>query len=203
MLVSITRTVLLLSLLPGCNESGSGGPSCGEGTIEVAGVCVPATDDDASTGPSGSSSPTGTGNTTHNDNDNDNDDDGSGGTSSASGDPTTGAKPPYASCFSGSDVECAGYESCMDAVATCAADCLADTDCPPPPSGTAVQRCEVVNGYYESCVLYCGVEGATCPDGMVCREPFVCDEGDGGSSSTGGWGGTTGCDSSLPICIWE
>jgi hypothetical protein len=194
--VKTTRTVLMLCLVAACSDSDSDSARCGEGTMEENGTCVPAADDDddASTG-----SPATTAATRAVDDDGNDDSDGE----TSFGDSSGGAPSTYASCFAGSDVECTHNEQCIESLDTCASLCGFDTDCPAPPGGTAVQRCEALDGYWsEICVLYCGVEGATCPLGMVCRETTLC-EGDDGGSSSGGWG-TTGCGASiLPICVWE
>ena len=118
------------------------------------------------------------------------------------GDDESGEGPegvPYASCFAGSDAECELFtESCLDSLNTCARDCLVDNNCPEPATGTAVQRCESVAWRSDRiCVVYCGVEGSTCPDGMVCQATELC-PGDADSS--------TGADcepSVLPICVWR
>jgi hypothetical protein len=192
--VNTTRTALILSLVAGCIDAGSNSARCGEGTMEENGVCVPADEDDDDATTDDTSGLTVASNATRVDDD----DSESNATSGDSG----GRTPTYASCFAGSDVECTEAEECIDSLDTCAGLCSFDEDCPAPPGGTAVQRCESIDGHWsEICVLYCGVEGATCPAGMVCRETTLCEGSDGGSST--GWG-TTGCDAaSLPLCVWE
>lgn len=195
-----TTTALMVALVAGCSDAGSSSPQCGEGTIEEDGVCVAGSEDEG--GSSADDDDAGVSATTAATSVGDEDDDDE--IDSAEGDSGGDATPTYASCFAGSDVECTHNEKCIESLDTCAATCTFDTDCPHPPGGTAVQRCESLAGHWsEICVLYCGVEGAACPVGMVCRETTLCDGNDGGSSTGGGWG-TTGCDaSSLEICVWE
>jgi hypothetical protein len=161
-------------------------PACGEGTVEEDGVCVAEDDDDDGDPTSGSGATEG-GRTGGLDDDEGETEGGEVGTSDATGTTgtgttgwgTTGAAEPYSSCVGGSDVECTVDESCLDELATCAAWCGNDFNCPAPPGGSAVQRCENMEAPsdYPICVLYCGAQGLDCPTGMTCRLTELCEFG--------------------------
>lgn len=179
----LATTILGASLmtLSGCASDDSG-LECGPGTEERDGQCVPegaGTDTDAETE---TETPAFTGTASVGDDD-DEDDGGGGGVASASAGED---QAPYSSCFGGSDVECRSDESCREAFDTCGTSCSRDSDCPTPSDGTAVQRCED-SGFSGVCVLFCGVEGFDCPEGMACEAQELCGEGEfGETSGTGG-----------------
>jgi hypothetical protein len=189
--LTIVQLAVAASLSSACNAE----LACGPGTEKRNGLCIPAGETDGGT-ETGESSSGGASNLT--------------GVSSADDDENEVAgsagswiEPPYADCFAGSDAECSDGEQCIASLDTCASGCAYDTDCPDPSDGTAVQRCESIAGdWTERCVLYCGVEGSTCPTGMVCRTLELCPDDSGGST---GYGDSTGgCEpATLPICVWE
>jgi hypothetical protein len=190
---------LAAALLPACNAE----LACGPGTRKQDGYCIGDTDAETDAEPDDDD----TASATNSASAASDDDDGNAVSGTSDGFGSTGSSVQYyAACFAGSDAECWGSEECMESFNTCANPCTFDDDCPDPPDGTAVQRCEeIAGGWSEICVLYCGVEGSTCPTGTVCRETELCPD-DGDADSSTGIFGTTGGDcefSTLPICVWE
>lgn len=189
----------MIAAAPACNEE----LACGPGTHKQDGYCLADTESgtDGSSGDSSSGSAT---NVLTNASAGDDEDDGGSAFTTGPDGPA-----PYAACYAGSDAECRGDEACVDAISTCAESCSEDQHCGDPADGTAVQRCEATpaeNGYTLRCVLYCGVDGATCPTGMVCRPTELCMESsDDGGSSTGYYGSSGDeCEvQMLEICVWE
>ncbi len=212
--VSLTLATALSSFGPACGSNND--LTCGDGTIERDGMCVPSSDTEtagaeetAGTEESGAN-PGGKG-------DDDDDDDTSetsqdsdaSATATATatatdGETTAGGGQPYAACPGGSDVECLALddEQCVDSLGMCTSRCTHDNECADPADGTAVQRCERTGNWSGICVVYCGAAGFTCPTGMTCQATDLCELNEGGTS--GGWGSTGGCDNpSVEICVWE
>lgn len=170
---------LLSSFVFACDN----GTECGDGTVEVDGVCV-AADTDAS-GESGGEESSGPSSTpagaTHGG------DDAPNAGESESG----GGGEPYQACPAESDVQCAASEGCVELTHVCASSCSEDTDCAGPSSGTSVQRCEDIE--YDPgaggsvCVLFCG-GGLACPEGMSCESTSLLPSFD---------------NVALEICVWN
>ena len=157
---------------------------CGDGTVEVDGVCV-AADTDASGADDESGGSDSAGLT-------------AGGNASAVEDDEGGSEggdgEPYQACPAESDVQCVpnSGEFCIELTHACSENCFGDdTNCPAPSGGTSVQRCEQIevdpgmSG--QACVLFCG-GGLVCPEGMSCEATPV---GLGSSEDT------------LEICVWN
>lgn len=175
---------ILSPLLSACDDT-----ECGDGTVEVDGVCV-AADTDSSGGDEesgGTESPafTAGGNASAVEDDDEGEtEDGSSGED----------EEPYQACPAESDVECApnNGEFCIELTHTCSANCFGDdTLCPAPSGGTSVQRCEQIEvdpeQTGEACVLFCG-GGLVCPEGMSCEATPV---------------GISSSEDTLEICVWN
>ncbi len=98
--------------------------------------------------------------------------DGTGGTDEEGS--SGGAGPAYNECSS--DEDCvAPFTRCLQdpggmgvpPINICTLDCTQDTDCPPPPSGSATATCEMPRMGDPWCALPCS-NGESCPSGMDC-----------------------------------